>query len=59
MFETYDGTNINNNNDNNNSNSPFHNELNGTAAKEYLEKARSLFEEMDLQWDLVELEKIK
>lgn len=32
-------------------------ELNGVSAKEYLEKARFLFEEMDLQWDLEELRK--
>jgi hypothetical protein len=34
-----------------------HKELNGIAAKEYLEKARTMFEEMDLQWDLNELHK--
>ena len=28
------------------------------AAEEYLEKARTMFEEMDLQWDLDELDKI-
>ena len=33
-------------------------ELNGISAKEYLEKARSMFQEMDLQWDLDELDKI-
>ncbi|MBC2713681.1 MAG: AAA family ATPase [Desulfobacteraceae bacterium] len=33
-------------------------ELNGTTAEEYLEKARTLFEEMDLQWDLDELDKV-
>jgi hypothetical protein len=33
-------------------------ELNGTSAKEYLSKARSMFKEMDLQWDLDELERI-
>jgi retron-type reverse transcriptase len=32
--------------------------LNGISAKEYLEKARELFEEMDLQWDLDELDRI-
>ena len=32
-------------------------ELNGISAKEYLEKARTMFKEMDLQWDLDELEK--
>ena len=33
-------------------------ELNGITAKEYLEKSRTMFEEMDLQWDLDELDKI-
>ena len=33
-------------------------ELSGIGAKGYLEKARLLFEEMDLQYDLIELEKI-
>ncbi len=33
-------------------------EWNGISANEYLEKARTMFEEMDLQWDLDELEKI-
>ena len=33
-------------------------ELNGITADEYLEKARTLFEEMDLQWDLDELDKV-
>jgi tetratricopeptide (TPR) repeat protein len=33
-------------------------ELNGISAKEYLEKARTMFQEMDLQWDLDELDKI-
>jgi tetratricopeptide (TPR) repeat protein len=33
-------------------------ELNGISAKEYLEKAREMFQEMDLQWDLDELDKI-
>ena len=33
-------------------------ELNGITADEYLEKARTLFEEMDLQWDLDELDKL-
>ena len=32
--------------------------LYGITAEEYLEKARTLFEEMDLQWDLDELDKI-
>jgi len=33
-------------------------ELNGLGAEEYLNKARTMFEEMDLQWDLEELERI-
>jgi len=33
-------------------------ELNGISAQEYLEKARAMFQEMDLQWDLDELDKI-
>jgi tetratricopeptide (TPR) repeat protein len=33
-------------------------ELNGISAEEYLEKARKMFQEMDLQWDLDELDKI-
>ncbi len=33
-------------------------ELNNITPKEYLEKAKMMFEEMDLQWDLEELEKI-
>jgi len=32
--------------------------LNGLSAEEYLEKARTMFQEMDLQWDLDELDKI-
>jgi class 3 adenylate cyclase/tetratricopeptide (TPR) repeat protein len=36
-----------------------HKELDGIKAEEYLEKARVMFEEMDLQWDLDELEKLK
>ncbi|UCF57723.1 MAG: AAA family ATPase, partial [Deltaproteobacteria bacterium] len=35
-----------------------HKELNGISANEYLEKARITFQEMDLQWDLDELDKI-
>ena len=35
-----------------------YNELNGIHAKEYLEKARTMFQEMDLQWDLDELDRI-
>jgi tetratricopeptide (TPR) repeat protein len=34
-------------------------ELNGIRAEEYLKKARKSFEEMGLQWDLDELEKVK
>jgi hypothetical protein len=34
-------------------------ELDGVKAEDYLEKARVMFEEMDLQWDLDELEKIR
>ena len=34
-------------------------ELDGITAEDYLEKARTMFEEMDLQWDLDELEKVK
>ncbi len=33
-------------------------QLNGITAEAYLEKARPLFEEMDLQWDLDELDKV-
>ncbi len=33
-------------------------ELNEISGKEYLEKARTMFEEMNLQWDLDELDKI-
>ena len=32
--------------------------LNGITAEEYLKKARTMFEEMDLQWDLDELAKV-
>ena len=32
--------------------------LNGITAKEYLERARTMFQELDLQWDLDELDKI-
>jgi class 3 adenylate cyclase/tetratricopeptide (TPR) repeat protein len=34
-------------------------ELDGITAEDYLEKARSIFEEMDLQWDLNELDKVR
>jgi hypothetical protein len=33
-------------------------ELGGIAAEDYLQKARTMFEQMDLQWDLDELERI-
>jgi len=36
-----------------------HKELDGIKAWDYLEKARVMFEEMDLQWDLDELEKLR
>jgi hypothetical protein len=34
-------------------------ELDGIKAGEYLERARVMFEDMDLQWDLDELEKLR
>jgi len=34
-------------------------EDNNITAEEYLEKARVMFEEMDLQWDLEQLKKVK
>jgi hypothetical protein len=33
-------------------------ELNGMTAEEYLQKARTMFEEMGLEWDLEELGRI-
>ena len=33
-------------------------ECGGTTAEVYLNKTRSMFEEMDLQWDLDELDKV-
>ena len=36
-----------------------HKELDGITAEEYLEKASTLFEEMDLQGDLQDLEKLR
>ena len=33
-------------------------ELNGVSIEEYLEKARKMFQEMDLQWDLDELDRV-
>ena len=33
-------------------------ELNGVSAEEYMKKARTMFQDMDLQWDLDELDKI-
>jgi len=38
-------------------NSPYQ-ELNGISASEYLNKAKTMFEEMDLQWDLEQLEHV-
>ena len=35
-----------------------HKELNGISAKEYFDKAEKLFREMDLQWDLEQLERV-
>lgn len=32
--------------------------MDGITVKEYLEKARTMFQDMDLQWDLDELDKI-
>jgi class 3 adenylate cyclase/tetratricopeptide (TPR) repeat protein len=37
------------------SNSPYK-ELNGISAAEYLDKAKTMFEQMDLQWDLEQFE---
>jgi len=34
-------------------------ELNGISAKEYFDKAEKLFREMDLQWDLEQLERVR
>jgi hypothetical protein len=34
-------------------------ELDGIKAEEYLEKAHTMFQEMDLQWDLDGLEKLR
>ena len=34
-------------------------EKNGMCAKGYLEKARTLFQELDIRWDLDELDKIE
>ena len=36
-----------------------HKELNGIKAGEYLDKAEKLFREMDLQWDLEQLERVR
>jgi len=38
-------------------NSPYQ-ELKGISAAEYLNKAKTMFEEMDLQWDLEQLERV-
>jgi len=35
-----------------------HKEINGITAEEYLNKAKNMFEEMDLQWDLDELDRL-
>ena len=34
-------------------------QLNGIRAKEYLDKAEALFREMDLEWDLEQLDKVR
>ena len=34
-------------------------ELNGIRAREYLDRAEKLFREMDLQWDLEQLERVR
>jgi len=34
-------------------------ELNGITAKEYLEKTETMFREMDLEWDLEQLERVR
>ena len=34
-------------------------ELNGIKASEYLDKAEKLFREMDLEWDLEQLERVR
>ena len=34
-------------------------DLNGFSAKEYLDKAEKLFREMDLEWDLEQLERVR
>jgi len=36
-----------------------YNELNGIKAREYLDKAEKLFREMDLQWDLEQLGRVR
>ena len=33
-------------------------EVSGVKAEEYLEKARTMFEKMDIQWDMYELDRI-
>jgi class 3 adenylate cyclase len=37
----------------------IYSELNGITAKEYLEKAETMFREMDLEWDLEQLERAR
>ena len=34
-------------------------EINGITVEEYLEKARTIFQEMDQQWDLDDLDKVR
>jgi hypothetical protein len=36
-----------------------HQELNGISARGYLDKAETLFREMDLAWDLEQLERVQ
>jgi len=38
-------------------NSPYR-ELNGISSSDYLNKAKTMFEEMGLQWDLEQLERV-
>lgn len=39
-------------------NQKVYQELDGITAGEYLDKTRSMFEEMELKWDLAELDKL-
>ena len=34
-------------------------ELNGIDARDYLDKAETMFKEMDLEWDLEQLERVR